>query len=132
MIKLLDLFVFFLANFGFAWIVTQSVLLQDLREIISNTLKKKDDFFLFRKLNYLITCIYCASVWTSIILFNFLSKISIIEIESNWYDLLLIVCIAPAATMFFVNNLLERWGAEAHHEELSDLILEGEENERTE
>ena len=112
MIKLIDLLIFYIANVGLAYIITQSVLLEEPRSGISKWLLKeeketKSSFykFLANKLDYLITCIVCASVWTSCFLFLISKNFSLIQIGSNGYDLLLIVLMSPIVTLIF-NNLM--------------------------
>ena len=117
MIKLIDLIIFSMANLGLAYIVTQSVLLKEPREAISNWLytkytwdpkKKKSELYrtIFLKLDYLVTCIICASVWTSIILYAILPKVTLIRLGDNIYDLLFLMCIAPTVAIAFSNSFL--------------------------
>ena len=110
MMKLIDLLIFYIANVGLAYIITQSVLLQEPRSAISRWLlreeKETTSFvykFISNKLDYLITCIVCASVWTSCFLFLFANKFSLIQIGSNGYDLLLIALMSPIITLIFNN-----------------------------
>lgn len=110
MVKLLDLLIFYVANLGLAYIITQSVLLQEPRDALSRWLLKEEEEtqshvfkFLCNKLDYLITCIICASVWTSCFLFLLSSKFTLIQMPSSNYDLLLVLLIAPIVTLIFNN-----------------------------
>lgn len=103
--KIIDLIIFFLANYGFAYIVTQSVLLDEPRDWLSEKLTKLSKntnvyfSFLLNKIEYLINCIICSSVWTVLFLSFFLSFSKLIILPVNAYDLLLYVLIAPVFTI---------------------------------
>ncbi len=114
--KILDLIIFFLANYGFAYIVTQSVLLKEPRDFISDWFYKKYSSqenkskvlkFIYKKLDYLITCIICASVWTSFILYFLFKNSSLIQISQNAYDLLIYLLMAPVFTLLLKNIIKE-------------------------
>ncbi len=117
MIKVLDLLILVFASIGMSYILTNSVLLKEPRELISNWLYKKSTRnldqlkkkslveILYSKLDYLITCIVCCSVWTSALLYIFSYYSSLLQLEFNYYDLLLIICITPAATIYYWNTL---------------------------
>lgn len=117
MIKLIDLSILIFASIGMSYILTNSVLFKEPREFISNWLYKKSNANLqelknrsflqvvYSKLDYLITCIVCCSVWTSTLLYILSSQSNLIEFEFNYYDLLLIVCIAPATTIYYWSSI---------------------------
>lgn len=118
MLKLIDLLIFFIANIGLAYVVTQSVLLKEPRQklsdwfysnSLSNKVGKKKTLLqiIYSKLDYLITCIICASVWTCLPLYFLSKKTTILQVGSNFYDLIFLICCAPAATLLFNTFMLE-------------------------
>ena len=117
MLKLTDLLIFFIANIGLAYVVTQSVLLKEPREklsdwlynnSLSNGIKKRTLLQVFySKLDYLITCIICASVWTCLPLYFLSKETTMLQVGSNYYDLIFLICCAPAATLLFNTFMVE-------------------------
>tara|TARA_B100001109_G_scaffold238895_1_gene221041 strand:+ start:134 stop:532 length:399 start_codon:yes stop_codon:yes gene_type:complete len=113
MMKIIDLMLFYILNWSVAWILTSSVLLKEPREYLSTWLynktineanKNKSIFrFICNKLEYLITCIICTGIWTSLMLSYLVSKSSYLHIGSSALDYLLISLSTPFFTMVFTN-----------------------------
>ena len=109
MLKITDLILFYILNWSVAWILTNSVLLKEPREAISSWLFQKElksnKFIqlICNKLDYLITCIICTGIWTSLALSYLVSKSSYLLVGSNALDYLLISLSSPFFTMLFTN-----------------------------
>lgn len=105
---LLELVFFYIANFSFAWIITQSVFFEDLRYAIE---KLKSNWFT-DKLDYFINCIFCMSFWTSIPL-SFLFSKTYQSWSYDWHFIAILAVASPAMTMICAHFLFKE-------EELND------------
>ena len=113
MLKIIDLLLFYILNWSVAWILTNSVLLEEPREAISEWLYKKHTLSLidtgkrsisqtlYLKLDYLITCIICTSIWTGLLICFMLGQDSYLRIGNNIVDYLMISISSPFFTMLF-------------------------------
>ena len=66
----ITIFIYTLSVYGIAWIITQSYIFQSVRDF-TEKLTYSDlriNRYIFEKVNYLINCIVCTSVWVGIIM----------------------------------------------------------------
>jgi hypothetical protein len=105
MIKLIDLLFFYIANTSLAYIATQSVLLEEPRTLLSDWLKQKENSIICEKLNYLITCIICSSLWTSFIVMYFFNHSKSFSFNFDLHTILLMAACAPFATMLLWTSI---------------------------
>lgn len=106
MLKITDLLLFYILNWSVAWILTNSMLLEEPRAWVSEWLTKKSQWnshpilaFVYNKINYLINCIICTSIWTALVLCFVITQAHYLRVGSSIVDFLLVSLSAPFFTM---------------------------------